>query len=158
MMNVLLVMPKTSGLWDEWATPPIGITYVSSYLKENGVQVYTVNMNLEEEEIETVLRDYITQYHIDILGTGDLVVYHEKLQKIAFYARKIKPGLKIWVGGGLVTHSPIEAMNLIPEADYGMIGEGEVTSLELVRFLERNPGGVSGGRYRENRWAGNKKR
>lgn len=141
MMNVLLVMPKTSGLWDEWATPPIGITYVSSYLKENGVQVYTVNMNLEEEEIETVLRDYITQYHIDILGTGDLVVYHEKLQKIAFYARKIKPGLKIWVGGGLVTHSPIEAMNLIPEADYGMIGEGEVTSLELVRFLERNPGG-----------------
>ena len=41
MMNVLLVMPKTSGLWDEWATPPIGITYVSSYLKENGVQVYT---------------------------------------------------------------------------------------------------------------------
>ena len=34
-MNVLLVMPKTGYLWDEWATPPIGIAYVSSYLKEN---------------------------------------------------------------------------------------------------------------------------
>ena len=140
-MNVLLVMPKTSGLWDEWATPPIGITYVSSYLKENGVQVYTVNLNLEEEDIETVLRNYIQKYQIDILGTGDLVVYHEKLQKIAFYARKIKPDLKIWIGGGLVTNSPVEAMNLIPEADYGMIGEGEVTSLELVRFLEKTSGG-----------------
>ena len=62
-MNVLLVMPKTSGLWDEWATPPIGITYVSSYLKENGVQVYTLNLNLEEEDIETVLRNYIQKYH-----------------------------------------------------------------------------------------------
>lgn len=28
-MNVLLVMPKTGYLWDEWAKPPIGIAYVS---------------------------------------------------------------------------------------------------------------------------------
>ena len=136
-MNVLLVMPKTGYLWDEWATPPIGIAYVSSYLKKHGVQVYTVNMNLEDDDIETVLKKQIQENHIDILGTGELVVNYEKLQEIAYFARKIKPDLKIWVGGGLVTNSPIEAMNLIPEADYGMVGEGEATSLELVRFLEK---------------------
>lgn len=123
-MNVLLVMPKTGYLWDEWATPPIGIAYVSSYLKKHGVQVYTVNMNLEDDDIETVLKKQIQENHIDILGTGELVVNYEKLQEIAYFARKIKPDLKIWVGGGLVTNSPIEAMNLIPEADYGMVGEG----------------------------------
>lgn len=139
-MNVLLVMPKTGYLWDEWATPPIGIAYVSSYLKENGVHVNTVNMNLEEDDLETVLRRYIQENNIDILGTGELVVNYEKLQEIAACARRIKPDLKIWIGGGLVTNSPIEAMNLIPEADYGMIGEGEVISLELVRFLENTRG------------------
>lgn len=140
-MNVLLVMPKTGYLWDEWATPPIGITYISSYLKKNGVQVYTMNMNLEDDDIETILGKYIQRYKIDILGTGELVVNYDKLQEIAFYARKIKPCLKIWIGGGLVTNSPIEAMQLIPEADYGVIGEGEVTSLELVHFLEKTQGG-----------------
>lgn len=142
-MNVLLVMPRTGYLWDEWATPPVGIAYVSSYLKANAVRVYTLNMNLEEDDIETVLRKHIEENKIDILGTGELVVNYEKLQEIAFYARKIKPCLKIWIGGGLVTNSPMEAMNLIPEADYGMIGEGEITSLELVRFLEIN------GKYNE---------
>lgn len=135
-MNVLLVMPRTGYLWDEWATPPVGIAYVSSYLKKNAVHVYTVNLNLEEDDIETVLRKHIEENNIDILGTGELVVNYEKLQEIAFYARKIKPCLKIWIGGGLVTNSPMEAMELIPEADYGMIGEGEETALELVRFLE----------------------
>lgn len=139
-MNVLLVMPRTGYLWDEWATPPVGIAYVSSYLKKNAVHVHTINMNLEEDDIETVLRKHIEENSIDILGTGELVVNYEKIQEIASCARRIKPSLKIWIGGGLVTNSPIEAMKLIPEADYGMIGEGEVTSLELVRFLEMGRG------------------
>ena len=95
---------------------------------------------MEEDDLETVLRRYIQENNIDILGTGELVVNYEKLQEIAACARRIKPDLKIWIGGGLVTNSPIEAMNLIPEADYGMIGEGEVISLELVRFLENTRG------------------
>lgn len=89
-MNVLLVMPRTGYLWDEWATPPVGIAYVSSYLKANAVRVYTLNMNLEEDDIETVLRKHIEENKIDILGTGELVVNYEKLQEIAFYARDRK--------------------------------------------------------------------
>lgn len=136
-MNVLLVMPRTGYLWNEWATPPVGIAYVSSYLKSNGVHVYTINMNLEEDDIETVLRKYILENNIDILGTGELVINYDKLQEITACARRIKNELKIWIGGGFVTNSPMEAMALVPDADFGMIGEGEITSLELVRFLER---------------------
>jgi len=140
-MNVLLVMPRTGYLWDEWATPPIGIAYVSSYLKAHGVSVYNVNLNLEDDDIEAVLRRYIEQYCIDIMGTGELVVNYKKLQEIVRIGRKIKPEMKIWIGGGLVTNSPYEAMKLIPEADYGMIGEGERTSLELVKALVNNGSG-----------------
>lgn len=142
-MNVCLVMPKTGYLWDEWASPPIGIAYVSSYLKANGVNVITVNMNLEDDDIAAVLTDYINKYDIDIFGTGELVVNYKKLQEIVRIARQIKPSMKIWIGGGLVTNSPYEAMKLVPEADYGMIGEGEVTSLELIRMFERTGGNYS---------------
>ncbi|MCM1236441.1 MAG: cobalamin-dependent protein, partial [Ruminococcus flavefaciens] len=139
-MNVLLVMPKTGYLWDEWATPPIGIAYVSAYLKSNGVNVYTVNMNLENGNIFDVLRKNIEGHDIEIFATAELVVGLDKLQELVKVARNIRPRLKIWIGGGLVTNSPYEAMQLIPEADFGMIGEGEQTSLELVRFLENSQG------------------
>ena len=138
-MNVLLVMPKTGYLWDEWATPPVGIAYVSAYLKANHVNVYTVNMNLEDGSIYDVLEEKIRKYNIDILGTGELVVNFQKIQEIVKAAKLIKPQMKVWIGGGLVTNSPYEAMNLVPEADFGMIGEGEITSLELINMLEKNP-------------------
>jgi len=137
-MNVLLVMPKTGYLWDEWATPPIGIAYVSAYLKKHGVSVYNVNLNLEDDDVEAVLSRHIEQYCIDIMGTGELVVNYKKLQEIVQIGRRIKPEMKIWIGGGLVTNSPYEAMKLIPEADYGMIGEGEITALELIKVLDSN--------------------
>ncbi len=135
-MNVLLVMPKTGYLWDEWATPPVGIAYVSAYLKANCVNVYTVNLNLEDDDVYDVLEEKINKYDIGILGTGELVVNLRKVQEIAKAAKRIKSQIKVWIGGSLVTNSPYEAMELVPEADFGMIGEGEITSLELVRMLE----------------------
>lgn len=136
-MKVMLVMPRTGYLWDEWSTPPVGIAYISAYLKKNGKDVVSVNLNLEDGSVYDILKKYIEEYDIDILGTGELVVNYQKLQEIARCARKIKPQLKIWIGGGLVTNSPVEAMKLIPEADFGMIGEGEITSLELVNLFEK---------------------
>ena len=136
-MNVLLVMPKTGYLWDEWATPPIGIAYVSAYLKANHVNVHTLNMNLSEGKVVDALKESIEKNDIDIIGTGDLVVNFQKIQEIVREAKKIKPSLKAWIGGGFVTNSPYEAMKLVPEADFGMIGEGAITSLELVRALEK---------------------
>lgn len=131
-----MVMPKTGYMWDDWATPPIGIAYVSAYLKANGVNTVTVNMNLEDDDVYTVLEKYIREYKIDALGTAELVVNCSKLQEICRCARKIKPDIMIWVGGGLPTNSPYETMQLIPEADFGMIGEGEISSLELIRAWE----------------------
>ena len=136
-MNVLLVMPKTGYLWDEWATPPVGIAYVSAFLKKHGVNVYTLNLNLEDDSLYEVLKKNIEQNQIDLLGTGELVVNYPKIQEIAKCAKEIKPDIKIWIGGGLVTNSPYEAMELVPDADFGMIGEGELTSLELIQMLEQ---------------------
>ena len=134
-IHALLVMPKTGYLWDEWATPPIGIAYVSAYLKYKGVDVTAVNMNLEDDDVESVLRHYIEAYDINALGTAELVVNSKKLQEICRLARNIKPDIFIWVGGGLATNSPYETLQLLPEADVCMVGEGEIASYELLEAI-----------------------
>ena len=135
-MNVLLVMPRTGYLWDEWATPPVGIAYVSAYLKAHHVNVYTLNLNLEDNSVYEVLEEAIKKFDIGIVGTAELVVNYQKLREIVKASKKVYPQIKVWIGGGLVTNSPYEAMDLVPEADFGMIGEGEITSLELVNALQ----------------------
>lgn len=50
------------------------------------------------------------------------------------------------VGGGLVTAEPDVAMRALKYADYGVIGEGEITVCELADALEHgaSPDGVDG--------------
>lgn len=134
--NILFIMPRISYYYDEWPCPPVGIAYVSSYLKHAGIcNVYTVNMNLEEDSLESVLKHYISHYHIDVVASGELVVNWEKIKQITDIVKKLNPEVITVIGGGLVTHTPWEAMELIPTADIGVIGEGEVTEKELMEAL-----------------------
>ena len=44
-VRILLVMPKVDIGYQDWAIPPVGITYVSAALKKAGFCVYALNMN-----------------------------------------------------------------------------------------------------------------
>ena len=49
--NVLLIVPQGSAIWSgEIALPPSGIAYVSSYLKKQGINVYTLNLQILERQ------------------------------------------------------------------------------------------------------------
>lgn len=82
------------------------------------------------------LRQVIQDKQIDIVATGDLVVNYDIVKEIVDCAKAVSENIITIIGGGLVTHSPEEAMQLIPNADYGVIGEGELTDSELVLALE----------------------
>lgn len=153
MKNVLLVIPRyhTYGSEGHYVMP-MGILYVSAYLKASGIaNVFTVNLNhLPGEEID-ILRDVISRNNIDIAGFGGLSGEYQDLARMARYIRQIKPEITIMMGGGIVTADPHTAMLAIPEVDYGMIGEGEVTITELVRCITESgdPANVDGLIYRK---------
>lgn len=153
-MNVLLCMPKMPYYFGGAERPmvPAGIAYVSSSLKQAGFNVYTINCIFEERPIYDVLKEMIEKNNINAVGCGDLVVSYEYLKDIIDNAKKINPKIVTFIGGGLVTYSPNEAMTLIPSADYGVIGEGEITTCELLRTLEQNNdvSKVDGIIYRKN--------
>lgn len=137
MKNVLLVIPRyfTYGAEGHYVMP-MGILYVSAFLKQASVaNIYTVNLNHHNGEEYDVLEGIIKSKDIDIVGLGGLSGEYKDLARIAGYARKIKPDIRIMVGGGIVTADPETTMRAMPEVDYGMIGEGEITITELIRAL-----------------------
>ncbi len=149
--QVLLVMPKVPYAINDWNIPPIGILYVSSYMKKMGISVHCLNLCISENEPMDELKQTIREKQINIVATGDLVVNYLAVKEIVDCAKEVSPNIITIIGGGLVTHSPVEAMQLIPNADYGVIGEGELTDSELVLALEegRNVSEVEGIIYRQ---------
>ncbi len=137
MKNILLVMPRISYAINDWNIPPVGILYVSACMKKAGLPVYTLNLNLAEGEVGDIISKEIQKNSIDIVCTGDLVVNYKAVQEVLDAAKEVKPDIITIMGGGLVTHSPEEAMDIVENADYGVIGEGEITDTELVRALIR---------------------
>lgn len=153
MKNVLLLIPRyhTYGC-DGHYVMPMGTLYVSAYLKQYGVaNVVTLNLNHCDGEEYDILKDTITRKNIDIVGLGGLSGEYQDLARMANYAHTIKPEIIIVMGGGIVTADPETAMLAIPEVDYGIIGEGELTIVELVEALtnKKNINDVDGVIFRD---------
>ena len=135
-LNYLLVMPRLVRKVGDSYGFPLGIAYISSCLKKAGYRVTTLNLNHCEGELSEILKGVIEQNHIRVVMTGALSAQYGMARAIVETAKTLDPGLITVVGGGLITSDPETAMDALEHADIGVIGEGEVTSVELCRALE----------------------
>ena len=114
----------------------MGILYVSAYVKKAGVaNIYTLNLNHESGEELDILTTFIARHEIDVFGVGGLSGEYQDIARMVRFARKIKHDIIIMVGGGIMTADPVVTMQALPEADYGVIGEGELTSVKLLEAI-----------------------
>lgn len=132
--SVLLVIPPIVEDPTKWYVFPIGIAYVSAALKQAGFPVKTLNLNYKENPIK-ILKDFIIDHKITIVGTGGLSTQYPDIKDIVRTAKEVNPDIVTMVGGGIITGDPIPAMQALKYADYGMIGEGEETCCQLVDYL-----------------------
>lgn len=152
-LNVLYVIPRylTYGMEGHYVMP-MGILYVSAYVKRSGVaNVYTLNLNHVEGNEHDILEKSIKENGIDMVGIGGLSGEYADIARIVSYVDAIDPDVMIQVGGGIMTADPEVTMAAMPEVDYGIIGEGEQTSVELIcAIAEGRPvASVDGLIYRE---------
>lgn len=153
-LNVLYVIPRyaTYGMAGHYVMP-MGILYVSAFVKKSKVcEVHTLNLNHIEGDEFYILNDYCRLHDIQVFGVGGLSGEYQDLARMVQYARKINPQMFIIVGGGIMTADPKVTMQAFEEADCGVIGEGEVTSVELIQALKegRPLASVKGIIYRED--------
>lgn len=141
MKNVLILIPRYHTYGDEGHyVMPMGTLYVSAYLKQSEVaNVVSINLNHIPGDETEILKKIIKENGIDIVGFGGLSGEYQDLARMARISREVKSEITIMMGGGIVTADPETAMQAIPEVDFGMIGEGERTIVELVEALtEKN--------------------
>lgn len=135
--TILLVVPRyrSYGMANHYVIP-MGILYVSAYIKRaNVANVITVNLNHVEETEYDALKKVIEANDVDIMGIGGISGEYQDIHRIVRYVREIKPSISIIIGGGIVSGDPVTTMKAIEEADFGVVGEGELTMTELIQAI-----------------------
>jgi len=124
--------------------PPLGLTYIASFLRENDIEVKILDLaalNLDNEEA----KDKIEKLQPDIIGITSTTNTIEETYEISNLVDGIA---KIIVGGPHPTNLPERTLNECSAIDVSVVGEGEQTMLELVKNSEWNE--VKGITYRKN--------
>ncbi|MFZ1898391.1 B12-binding domain-containing radical SAM protein [Methanoregula sp.] len=130
---------------------PLGLPYISAFLKKNGYDVTILNLNHLEGKVQDLIRDELSKNQYNIIFTGGVSIYFPDLRDYVQYIREDSPDSKIVIGGGIISAQP-EIMYSLLKPDFIVIGEGELTALELMQCIEKNgdPSKVDGIGYTEN--------
>ena len=135
-LNYLIVIPTTLELRIGF---PIGIAIISASLKASGRNVFTVNLQIKDQsDVESCLKHEILTNNIDVVMTGGTSRCYEDVKQVIDLAKEIKPSIITIVGGVIISADPEVSMEALSNADYGVIGEGEITVNALAFALEND--------------------
>lgn len=112
--------------------PPLGILYISSYLKSAGHEVDILDSTFQKKKDYT----YYLDYHPDISVVGIYCNLMTKLNVLDMIRQAKERGLVVILGGPEPASYTGEFINA--GADVVVIGEGEQTMLELMEAIPRS--------------------
>jgi len=107
--------------------PPLGLGYIVSFLRKN-IGQSVIECKIVDDDIEAC----IDSFKPDIVGISTISQNFDIAKNYARIAKE--KGCKTIMGGIHISSLP---HTLPPEVDAGVIGEGEETTLELVRLFSK---------------------
>lgn len=116
---------------------PIGLAYISAFLKQHGHRVDFLNLNHLDGIVDDLVKERMTKEKYDFVLTGGISPFFPDVKNCVESVRKWSPETRIIVGGGLVSSQP-EIMFSLLKPDFGVIGEGELTIKELLDCVQHN--------------------
>lgn len=135
-MKVLLVVPEirldnAPNHFPFWAGILAGI------IEQKGGHVGILDLNALRVNYDNVqvpsdvIAKEIASEKWDIIGIGGLTTTYSRIKQLSPLIRKCSPDSLFVAGGGWSTYNPTEILQLVPEIDMIVIGEGEETFSEL---------------------------
>jgi len=130
---------------DPYPVYPIGLSYLSTYLKEHltdfDISLADLNLNTIEELIKDIIKTNpkyigISFRNIDDVNSINKKFFVTQYKKIIEQIRSVSEA-KIIIGGSGFSIFP-ELMFKTLKPDFGIYGEGEDTLLKLIENLENN--------------------
>jgi radical SAM superfamily enzyme YgiQ (UPF0313 family) len=114
---------------------PLGVYYVAAVLKENQYDVEILNW-YDADKTPHKIRKVLEEKKPDVIGFSILNANRWGGIEIARIARQVNPRVKIVFGGIGATFLWHHFLVHFQEIDFIVLGEGEYTFLNLIRYLE----------------------
>ena len=135
-MKVLFVVPEIRLDGYPTSFPFWAGILASIVMKKHGevaiLDLNALRMNFGGHQVpKQVIIQEINSEKWDIVGIGGLTTTYARIKELASLIRKHSPNSLFVGGGGWSTYNPDEILDLVPELDLLVIGEGEETFSEL---------------------------
>ncbi len=118
-------------------TPHIGIAYLLSVAKNYGIQAKYIDMVADCISPEELIKIIGICTPI-LLGFTCFTVQMNTVGKLSKLIKSQYPKIKICVGGPHVSAIPEETLNDFNEIDYLILGEGELSFVNLIQNIDNN--------------------
>ena len=140
-MKVLFVVPEIR-LDMAPMHVPFWAGILGAIVEQKGGQVGILDLNALRVNYDgynvpsEIIKKEISSDKWDVVGIGGLTTTYKRIKQLMPLIRKYSPESTIIGGGGFSTYNPDEILQLIPELDLIVIGEGEQTFTELYDHIE----------------------
>jgi anaerobic magnesium-protoporphyrin IX monomethyl ester cyclase len=144
-MDIVLIDPPTSheqiyGDWDlskvDTYCPPLGLLYIASFVRSHGHTVHVLDLTARNWSLAQAV-DFIQSIKPGIVGISAKTINIHNAAVLADEIKETGADYPVVVGGAHMTAVPAETMEKFPSIDAGVIGEGELTFMELVERTEQ---------------------
>lgn len=147
-MKILLINPPIQG--SSLSNFPLGLGYIARVLQDEGYDISVLDINAHRWSQEEVKKKIISS-NFDIAGITALITEYKYVRWLTKLIKEYNPSSKVILGGGLASAVP-EIVLRKTNTDIVVIGEGEVTTKEVISSLEegKNLNNVRGIMFKEN--------
>jgi len=115
--------------------PPLGIMYMASYAEQNtDYKIEILDANVEDMNYN-IVRKEVKKRKPDVVGITTTTFTLVDAIATAKIVKNIDKDIKVVLGGSHVSIYPNETIN-IPEIDYLIQGEGEISFTKLIQSLD----------------------
>ncbi|MHC4123437.1 MAG: DegT/DnrJ/EryC1/StrS family aminotransferase [Planctomycetota bacterium] len=131
--------------------PHLGLGYLASTIRKNGYEVDIIDCEALRLNTEGACRKILNESP-DYVAITAVTLSIGNAADLAMTLKEFRPELKILIGGPHITATPYETMRRFSQFDLGVIGEGEITVVELLKALDSSEDidTVDGLIYRKN--------
>lgn len=116
-------------------TDHIGLGSITAYLRKNNVDVDLKFLEPDLINEDTIKEEYLSY---DVYGFSLFTMNAKFVYEISSIIKKYNPKALIFAGGHLATIVPDFVLRDCPSIDFIVLGDGEYTTLDVIRQIERH--------------------
>lgn len=137
MVDVVLVFPSTI----HSHSIPLGIAYIGAILENAGYSVSVIDLAAENLSVGELIQK-VKRLKPKVLGFSVPSIQYRKSISIIQSIRRVLPETYLTMGGPHPSACGSDILTEIPELDGIIIGEGEITTLQLVECVLNGKGSL----------------